>query len=217
MTNEVKPNLQVWAIERLVPYALNSKKHTPDQVKRIAASIKEFGWTQPIVVDKDGVIIAGHGRRLAGMELGHSKVPVWVRDDLDEMQVRALRLADNRVAEGEIDTELFRQELATLDFDLVGMFDAKELEFSTADLGDMNLDAFIEDVDAAVKTQEAGTKTKIEALQMKGIPLSKAFGFTEVKGANQIHVARFMAVAEAYSGKKGEDALIEYMQSCLAE
>lgn len=212
-----KPNIEVWDIERLVPYAQNVKIHTKEQVHRIALSIKEFGWNQPIVVDKNGGIIAGHGRRLAAIELEQKKVPVWVRDDLDENEVRALRLADNRVAEGSIDTEMFRKELADLNFDLVGMFDAKELEFAIADLGDVNLDAFVDDVGAAVTQQESDTRERVEQLTDKPVSLARVFGFKDIKGGNQIHISRLMAEAERRTEKKGEEALVAFAQIILNE
>jgi hypothetical protein len=216
-----KPNIQLWPIDKLVPYPQNVKLHDKAQIAAIAASIKEFSWNQPISVDKDGVIIGGHGRRLAALEIQKSGatipswpdtgvVPVWVRDDLTDEQVRALRLVDNRVAEGSIDTEMFRKELATLDFDLKSFFDEKELQFSVADLGSMNLDAFVEDVGAAVSQQETETKQAIEQLNQKSVPVARVFGFKHVKGANQIHIARLMAEIERQTGLKGEDALVAY-------
>jgi ParB-like nuclease domain len=206
----MKPDIQIWKIERLKPYPLNSKKHDPSQVARIAKSILEFGWTQPIVVDKDGVIIAGHGRRLAAIELKQTDVPVWVRSDLDDQQVRALRLADNRVAEGGLDTELFRQELATLEFDLTGIFDAKELEFAVADLGSINMDAFISDVGAAVDAQETATRDRVEKVAEKSVPVARVLGFKDIKGANQLAISRFMSKIEEQTGLKGEDALVAF-------
>lgn len=186
-------NIQIWDIQRLKPYELNVKIHSDEQVTRIAKSIKEFGWTQPIVVDKDGVIIAGHGRRLAATKLGFDTVPVWVRDDLNEEQVRALRLADNRVAEGDIDTELFRRELETLNYDLSGIFDDKELDFGVLDLGEMNPSVFIDDVDQQVKKQKEATQAHIQEAAARQVSIAKALGIKTVSGADEIHIAQFMA------------------------
>lgn len=188
-----KPNIQVWKIDRLVPYELNSKIHNKEQIAKIAKSIGDFGWSQPIVVDEAGMIIAGHGRRLAALSLGLKEVPVWVRDDLDTNQVRALRLADNRVAEGDIDTNLFRKELETLDFDLVGIFDEKELDFSMADLGEMNTDFFIEDVNAAVTEQQDETRRQIASAADRDVSIAKALGFKHVSGADEIYISKFMS------------------------
>jgi len=186
-------NIKIWNIDELIPYELNAKIHTPEQVARIAKSINDFGWNQPIVVDKSGVIIAGHGRRLAAIKLGMAKVPVWVRDDLDDDQARALRLADNRVAEGDIDTEIFRRELETLEYDLSGIFDEKELDFGTLDLGEMDTGSFIEDVDEQVRQQKAATESHIQETAVRQVSLAKAMGFKSISGADEIHVAQFMA------------------------
>lgn len=86
--------IQMWIVDDVKPYELNAKIHSEEQVAKIAESIARFGWDRPIVVDKNGVIIKGHGRRLAAIKLGLIEVPVLVRDDLNEEQVKAARLAD---------------------------------------------------------------------------------------------------------------------------
>jgi hypothetical protein len=216
----MKPNIQVWKIDKIKPYEQNVKKHTPEQIAKIAASIKEFGFDQPISVDKNGTIIKGHGRRLACIELNLPEVPVWVRDDLSAMQVRASRLADNRVAVGDIDTEMFRAELLSLDYDMDKMklfFDEKELVFTAADLGAMNTDAFIDDVGGAVTEQEAATHAMVDALGQRRVPIIKAFGFKDILGSDEIYVSRFMAQVEAQSGLKGEEALIAFIKGLIGD
>jgi DNA modification methylase len=96
----VKTDIQIerWPIERLVPFARNPRTHTEEQVAQIAASIVEFGWTNPVLVGADGVIIAGHARLQAARKLGMSEVPVIVLDHLTEAQRRALVIADNQLA-----------------------------------------------------------------------------------------------------------------------
>lgn len=212
----MKPNIEIWDTEKLIPYEQNVKIHDEKQVSKIAESIREFGWTQPIVVDRKGVIIAGHGRRLAAQKLGYDKVPVWVRDDLDEAQVRALRLADNRVAEGKIDTEMFRQELASLDFDLTGMFEAKELEFSVADLGSISLGAFIDDVSGAVDAQGDRTRELAKETSEKPVAVHKVLGFKEIPGPQQISVSRFMAHVEQVTGLTGAAAFVAYAEKVVS-
>lgn len=209
----MKPNIQIWGIERAKPYELNAKIHEPAQVKRIAKSIQEFGWTQPIVVDRHGVIIAGHGRRLAAISLGMDKVPVWVRDDLDEHQVRALRLADNRVGIANLDTDILQKELANLEFDLEGFFDKKELEFVIADLGELDSSAFVEDLDAAIDEQAQETIATVKEAAEKDVKIDKALGFKTVKGSDERHVAIFMALIEGETGKKGAEAFSEFIRA----
>ena len=99
----------------LVPYAKNAKQHPPEQVERIANSIKRFGWQQPIVVDRDNVVIIGHGRLFAAKELMLDSVPVVYADNLTEDEVNALRLADNKTNESPWDFGKLEEELAALD------------------------------------------------------------------------------------------------------
>src|ERR1700691_1943277 len=111
-----------WPIDRPIPYARNSRKIPERAVDKVAASINEFGWRVPIVVDKDGVIICGHTRLLAAKKLGLAEVPVHVADNLTPAQVKAYRLMDNRShEEAEWDLDLLGPELVELrglDFDL---------------------------------------------------------------------------------------------------
>src|ERR1044071_678862 len=87
-----------WDIQRLVPYAKNARTHSAAQVDQIAASIREWGWTNPVLVDEAGTIIAGHGRILAGRKLGIDEVPVMIARGWTEAQKRAYVLADNPLA-----------------------------------------------------------------------------------------------------------------------
>ena len=131
------------AIGALIPFARNSRTHSDEQVAQIAASIREFGWTNPILVDGDNGIIAGHGRLAAARKLGITEVPVVVLDHLTDAQKRALVIVDNKLAlNAGWDDELLAIELHELnaaDFDmaLIG-FDASELSSA------MNLDSLIE-------------------------------------------------------------------------
>ena len=113
-------NLQVvtWPVEKLIPFARNARTHSDEQVAQIAASIAEFGWTNPILAGADGIVIAGHARLLAARKLGMTEVPVIVLDHLTDSQRRALVLADNRLAlNAGWDEEMLRVEIAALDED----------------------------------------------------------------------------------------------------
>ena len=102
-------------ITSLLPYAGNARTHSAEQVAQIAASILEFGFVAPILVDERGEIIAGHGRLLAAKSLGLDTVPTIVRAELSDAQKAALRLADNRIAlNAGWDEALLRAELAKL-------------------------------------------------------------------------------------------------------
>ena len=113
----MKLDIQIerWPVERLIPFARNPRTHTDEQVAQIAASIVEFGWTNPVLVSADGVIIAGHARLQAARKLGLSEVPVIVLDHLSEAQRRALVIADNKLAlNAGWDEELLRGLLSEL-------------------------------------------------------------------------------------------------------
>jgi DNA modification methylase len=109
-------HVERWALDRLVPYARNARTHSEAQVAQIAASIREWGWTVPVLVDEAGTLIAGHGRVLAARKLGLTSVPVMVACGWSEAQRRAYTLADNRLAlSAGWDEDLLRLELAELD------------------------------------------------------------------------------------------------------
>ena len=148
---------QLVPIERLIPFARNPRTHTEEQVAEIAASMVEFGWTNPILVGADGGIIAGHARVLAARKLGLTEVPVIVLDHLSEAQRRALVIADNKLAlNAGWDEELLRgllTELREEDFnlDLVGFSD-EELAALLADADEPV--AGLTDEDAAPEAPE---------------------------------------------------------------
>jgi hypothetical protein len=125
--------IELWPIEKLRPYERNPRTHSEAQVDQIAASMVEFGWTNPVLVDEQGGILAGHGRLLAARRLGLAEVPVIQVEHLSEAQKRAYLIADNQLAlQAGWSEELLAEELAWLrdesfDLDLIG-FDASELE-----------------------------------------------------------------------------------------
>ena len=109
-------------IADIIPYAANAKKHDKRQINNVAESIKQYGFVQPIVIDRDGVIVIGHCRALAAKKLGMEEVPCVCVDDLTPEQVNALRLVDNKSNESDWDYDLLADEipgldLSTFDFD----------------------------------------------------------------------------------------------------
>jgi len=130
--NWLADKIEQWPTAKLLPYARNARTHSEAQVAQIAASIAEFGFTNPILAGGDGVIVAGHGRLAAAQKLGLGTVPVVVLDHLSPTQRRALVIADNRIAENAgWDDAMLRVELEALqlegfDLDLTG-FDADAL------------------------------------------------------------------------------------------
>lgn len=104
-------------ISLIKPYKNNAKRHTDTQIANVAESIRQFGWAQPIVVDKDYTIIIGHCRYSAAERLGLTTVPVVVAADLTDEQVRKLRNLDNKLNESEWDLDLLKDDILGLDFD----------------------------------------------------------------------------------------------------
>jgi len=129
----ISTQIESWSTESLLPYVRNARTHSPEQISQIAASIVEFGFTNPILAGSDKIIVAGHGRLLAAQKLGLTEVPVVVLDHLTPAQRKALIIADNKIAENAgWDEELLRTELQALidegfNLDLTG-FDPDELD-----------------------------------------------------------------------------------------
>ena len=114
--------IELWSIDRLQPYEKNARQHSKEQVGQIAASIVEFGFLNPILVDSNDGIVAGHGRLSAAKELALDEVPVVVLDHLTESQKKAYILVDNKLAENATWNEaLLQEEIVALnlkDFDI---------------------------------------------------------------------------------------------------
>ena len=116
-------------VAALIPYARNARTHSDAQVAQIAASIKEWGWTTPVLIDPEGSIIAGHGRIMAARKLGLAEVPVMVAEGWTDAQKKAYVLADNQLAlNAGWDSDLLALELKDLDangfkLDLIGFDD----------------------------------------------------------------------------------------------
>lgn len=144
-------------VEDLIPYARNSRTHSDAQVAQIAASVREFGWTNPVLVDGENGIIAGHGRVLAARKLGMDDVPCIELIGLTDAQRRAYIIADNKLAlNGGWDDELLALELGELhaaDFDMALLgFDAGEL---SAAMGlDEELDGDAPKIDEGIDYKE---------------------------------------------------------------
>lgn len=130
-------NIEMWAIDRPIDYPKNARKWGPKAIEKVGDSIKRFGFRQPIVVDKDGVIIIGHLRRTAARSIGLKEVPVHVASDLSPQNVRLLRLADNRTSdESDFDLDLLTLEFGELKLEGLDLswsaFNSREIDKFTA-------------------------------------------------------------------------------------
>ena len=110
-------NIKNIAVKDLIPYEKNTKKHDDVQINNVAESIKQYGFVQPIVIDKNNVVVIGHCRLLAAKKLKMSDVPCVCVDDLTEEQVKALRIVDNKSNESPWDFDFLADELAEINLD----------------------------------------------------------------------------------------------------
>jgi DNA modification methylase len=141
------PKIETRSVADLIPYAANSRTHSDAQVAQIAASIKEFGWTNPILIDDDNTIIAGHGRLLAARKLGLEEVPAIILDHLTKAQQRALVIADNQLAlNAGWDMNMLKAEIEDLNLE---NFNLELLGFD-----DDFLDGLLETAPSGGKTDE---------------------------------------------------------------
>ena len=170
--------VEKWAIDKLIPYARNARTHSDEQISQLAASIKEWGWTTPVLVDEQGGIIAGHGRTLAAQRLQMTEVPVMVAKGWSDAKKRAYVLADNKLAiNAGWDNEMLRLELGELqgmefDLDLTG-FTAEEIA------------AFQFDDDAEAEMPELRDGEK-EPFQQKTFTLHDDTGLNENTNGNAL-------------------------------
>ena len=139
--NKTISSMTLVPVEKLVPYINNARTHSAEQIQKLRSSIREFGFINPVIIDKDYGIIAGHGRVAAAKEEGISEVPCVLVDYLTEPQKKAYILADNRFAlDAGWDEELLRIEIESLqgaDFDIaLTGFDEKEIADLFAATGD---------------------------------------------------------------------------------
>ena len=174
-----------WPVDDIVPYERNARVHSPEQVEQIARSIREFGFTMPILVAEGGTIIAGHGRLEAAKKLGLDEVPVIIARGWTDEQRRAYTIADNQIALNSTwDDDLLRLELGDLrgadfDLDVLGM-SAKEvdavLDGWSSDIANVekhgeHTDAITVTIKVTVGQSDAGTATEkiTAALKEAGI------------------------------------------------
>jgi ParB-like chromosome segregation protein Spo0J len=133
--NEQKLTVEMVNISELVPYAKNSRTHTDQQIAQIAKSIKEFGFTNPVLIHKGGKIIAGHGRVLAASRIGQMEIPVIRLEYLSDSQVKALVIADNQIAGmAGWDFDVLAAEIDALNDE---KFDIELLGFTKDELDDL--------------------------------------------------------------------------------
>ena len=147
----MQQNIIYKRIKDLHPYKNNAKKHSKEQVEQIAKSIKEFGFTQPVLIDENNNVIAGHGRILGAKKAGLKNVPTVCLNDLSEEQIKAYRLVDNKLNESDWNLKLLDEELENI-------FDVDMSLFG------FDVDMTDEEIDEALKEVSFKTKEKHEVI-----------------------------------------------------
>lgn len=183
-------------IEELKPYKNNPKKHPKEQINKIAESISEFGFTIPIVI-KNNEIISGHGRYLAAKQLGLKEILVIERDDLTELQAKAFRIADNRVAEETWDINILSDEIKYLEsnhFNLEKLgFSEDELKtFNIKDIGDLKNDAYAEWNASAPIPYENENKNGIKTILIHFLTEQDIQDFADLIGQNITEKTKYL-------------------------
>jgi len=178
--------IKEWPIDKVKPYE-NNPRNNDDAVEATANSIREFGWQQPIVVDKDGVIIVGHTRLKAAKKLKLDQVPVTVAENLTDDQVKAYRLADNKTG-----------ELAGWDFDLL---DGELSDIPNIDMNQFGFDE-LEDVDIDELTFDPGETT--------GNKEYLSWGDTKIE-INENDIDKLDKIYKKYDGGKQETSFVDYL------
>lgn len=221
--SDEKIHVELIDIDKIKPYPDNAKIHTDEQVGKLADLIERFGWTQPIVVDGDMVIIAGHGRRLAAIKKGWAKVPVVIRTDLSPAAVRALRLSDNRVASQLFDEKLIAAEFERLREEEDGAqlgfasFTEKELEmFSEALEPELDESFFVEDIAEAVERQKEENDKKSTEIDESMAPVVDALGFKRVTINQSRRLRDLMDRVNTTTGMSGPESLLVFIERALA-
>lgn len=214
------PKVEMWPIDKIIPYEQNAKIHTEVQIESLAKVIRSQGWDVPIVVDRHGIIIKGHGRRLAAIHMGLKEVPVICRSDLTPAQVKAARLSDNRVALTDFDANLIKNELTALSqesFDMGSIgFDQHELDMMLKALDEVNTEVFENETSpgsAPTENEDKNHKTAKSDL----VDLATILGFKLIPNTAERDLAKFMSYAESMTGKRGGDAFAEFCASVVTE
>lgn len=173
---KIPRKIVVKPIDKLIPYARNARTHSDQQVAQIAASMREWGWTNPCLITPDGMIVAGHGRVLAAHRLGHKEIPCIVADGWTDAQVRAYVIADNKLAlNAGWDTEMLALELSELqDF---------EFDLGLTGFGSSEIDALLQSLESQGHPSSESDQDDEEVPEPPAVPVSRR-GDVWLFGAN---------------------------------
>ena len=219
-TDDTKRPVVIWNTDKLFPHPKNAKKHPPEQLEKLAKSIKKFGIANPPNIKSSGEIITGVGRWTSVTQLlGWKTIGVVVRDDLTEEEADALRISDNQTTSNDYDTELLKASMMDLaatgfeDMETLG-FDDAEITRLTSDFSDLSMDdgVFAEDITTAVEDQKIKNAEKEAEIDKSAAPVADALGFKRVTVEQSRRIREFITTIEGKTGKQGVEALIAALE-----
>ncbi|MBE0438055.1 MAG: ParB N-terminal domain-containing protein [Methylomicrobium sp.] len=209
------------SIDAPIPYEFNSKVHSEEQIRRLMASISTEGLSNPILLDKDMMIIAGHGRLEACKRLGMKFVRVKIRSDLNEQAVKRLRIADNQTTSTEYDTDLLKLELEQIDLEGVFAeslgFDEKSLKKMISDFTEIDTDALSKNLDEDIDEQIKQGDYDIKIADDKKISVISALGFKSISVSAGKKVGRFIAGLQDEYELPPDEAFIRFVEDLEAQ
>lgn len=206
-------------VDDIKPYALNSKIHSEENIRMLAASIAKSGMWQSMIVWKDLTLIAGHGRWEAIKLLGWKEVKVKIADTLTENEANQLRISLNKTASDEYDSDILAKELAELeveDGDILALgFSEKEFTRMTHDMEAITVEAFTDDLDADIDTQMEESKQDVVKTDQKMIAVGKALGFDKVSIENSRLIGEFVGNLQDEYGLSPEESFIKFVMESI--
>ncbi|WP_339118959.1 ParB N-terminal domain-containing protein [Halomonas sp. BMC6] len=220
MSERVEQKMVFMNPKDLIPYDKNVKKHPQSHINVLKALMTKYGFStgNAIQVDRNLVIIAGHGRREAAMQLGLERVPVIVRGDLTDDEVKRWRIEENKSVGLDYDVVMMKEEIAELlegnDDPLLG-FDDKEWSVLTEDLtAGFDTETIISDLEEEMAASQRQHDETIREAKTTDVAVTDLLGFKRVPADQQRKFANFMAEVEFRAKKSGLDAFLELIDRC---
>ncbi|MFP3342675.1 ParB N-terminal domain-containing protein [Halomonas sp. SIMBA_159] len=220
MSERVEQKMVFMNPKDLIPYDKNVKKHPQSHINVLKALMTKYGFStgNAIQVDRNLVIIAGHGRREAAMQLGLERVPVIVRGDLTDDEVKRWRIEENKSVGLDYDVVMMKEEIAELlegnDDPLLG-FDDKEWSVLTDDLtAGFDTETIISDLEEEMAASQRQHDETIREAKTTDVAVTDLLGFKRVPADQQRKFANFMAEVEFRAKKSGLDAFLELIDRC---
>lgn len=210
---------QMIELDKLIPYKYNSKKHSEEHIQHLMSLISEQGLVKEVTVDKDMIIIGGHGRVEACKRLGMKYVRIKIFDFLSKKAANILRITDNRSASEEYDMEKVKLEIQEIDVGNLEDIDIKNMGFSTEEISklfdDYNViddSALTRDLDQDIDDQIKEAEKDIERADEKTVSVAIALGFKAVPIASSRHIAKFIAGLQDEYGLSPEEAFVKFVK-----